>query len=124
MGYNACATRRHRDEGVDVIAHRDELGIEPPIVKIQVKAHDANIGADSVKAFYAMVAERDVGIFITTGDYTASAADFARNKGNLKLVDGLGFVDLIQKYYDRLDLKFRRQIPLRQVLVPDVSAEA
>ena len=124
MGYNARATRRHRDEGVDVVAHRDELGIEPPIVKIQVKAHDANIGADSVKAFYAMVDERDVGIFITTGDYTTGAADFARSKGNLKLVDGPGFVGLIQKYYDRLDLKFRRQIPLRQVLVPDVPAEA
>ncbi len=27
-----------RDDGIDVIAHKDELGIEPPIVKIhQVK---------------------------------------------------------------------------------------
>ena len=77
MGYNAQATRKSRDEGIDVIAHRDELGIEPPIVKIQVKTHQANIGADSVKAFYAMVAERDVGIFITTGNYTSGAAAFA-----------------------------------------------
>ena len=64
MGYAAQATRRSRDDGVDVIAHRDELGIEPPILKIQVKAHEASIGADAVKAFYAMVEERDVGIFI------------------------------------------------------------
>ena len=33
----------------------------------------------------------------------------------------IGFVELIQKYYDRLDLKFRQQIPLRRVLVPDVA---
>jgi restriction system protein len=34
MGYRAHATRSVRDDGVDVIAHRDELGIEPPILKI------------------------------------------------------------------------------------------
>ncbi|MFV0279742.1 MAG: restriction endonuclease [Rhodoblastus sp.] len=119
MGYNARSTRAVRDDGVDVIAHRDELGIEPPILKIQVKSHEANICADHVKAFYAMVQERDVGIFITTGDYTASASNFARSKGNLKLIDGSGFVELIQKYYDQLDMASREMIRLRRVLVPD-----
>ena len=123
MGYNAQATRAMRDDGIDVTAHRDELGIEPPILKIQVKAHEANVGADLVKAFYAMIHERDVGIFITTGGFTAAAQKFAGAKGNLKLVDGIEFVSLIEKYYDGLDLKFRKQIPLRRMLVPDVSLE-
>ncbi len=70
MGYHARATRQVRDDGIDVIAHRDELGIEPPIIKIQVKAQESNVGADSVKAFYAMVHDRDVGIFMTTGGYS------------------------------------------------------
>lgn len=121
MGYRSHVTRSVRDEGIDVIAHRDELGIEPPILKIQVKAHEANISADTVKAFYAMVHERDVGIFITTGGFTQPANDFAKTKGNLKLVDGVAFVDLIQRHYDKLDLKHRQQIPLRRVLVPDIS---
>ncbi len=120
MGYNAHATRAVRDDGIDVIAHRDELGIEPPILKIQVKAHEGNVGPDLVKAFYAMVHDRDVGIFITTGGYTVAAQNFAGAKGNLKLVDGVEFVGLIEKYYDGLDLKFRKQIPLRRMLVPDV----
>lgn len=124
MGYAARATRRSRDDGVDVIAHRDELGIEPPILKIQVKAHEASIGADAVKAFYAMVEERDVGIFITTGDYTSGAGDFARAHGNLRLIDGQAFIDLIRRYYDRIDLQFRQQVPLRKVLVPDVAEMA
>jgi restriction system protein len=123
MGYNAHATRAVRDDGIDVIAHRDELGIEPPILKIQVKAHDGNIGPDLVKAFYAMIHERDVGIFISTGGYTAAALNFASAKGNLKLVDGMEFVSLIEKYYDGLDLNFRKQIPLRRMLVPDVAME-
>lgn len=123
MGYRSQATRRSRDDGIDVVAHRDELGIEPPILKIQVKSQEANISADCVKAFYAMVHDRDVGIFIATGGYTAAANDFARAKANLKLVDGVAFVDLIQKYYDGLDLKFRRLIPLRHVLAPAIAAD-
>ncbi len=67
-----------------------------------------------------MIHDRDVGIFITTGGYTAAALEFGRTKGNLKLVDGVEFVSLIEKYYDALDLKFRKQIPLRRMLVPDV----
>lgn len=122
MGYNAYATRGVRDDGIDVIAHRDELGIEPPIFKIQVKGHGANIPADMVKAFYAMVHEREVGIFITTGGYTQAASEFARTKGNLKLVDGVGFIDMIQRHYEGLDLKHRQKIPLRRVLVPDLAA--
>jgi restriction system protein len=121
MGYRAHATRAVRDDGIDVIAHRDELGIEPPILKVQVKVNDANIGADCVKAFYAMVHERDVGIFMTTSGYSSLAIAFARTKANLKLVDGAGLVDLIQKYYDSLDIKYRRQIPLRHILVPDAA---
>jgi restriction system protein len=123
MGYNAHATRASRDDGIDVIAHRDELGIEPPILNIQVKAHEGNIGADLVKSFYAMIHERNVGIFITTGGYTAAARDFAKTKANFKLIDGAEFVSLIEKYYDGLDLKFRKLIPLRRLLVPDISQE-
>jgi len=122
MGYRAHATRKYRDDGVDVIAHRDELGIEPPILKIQVKTNEANVGADSVKAFYAMVQDRDVGVFVTTGGYSASAMEFARNRGNLRLLNGVELIALIQKHYDRLSTHYRQQIPLRPVLVPDASA--
>jgi hypothetical protein len=50
----------------------------------------------------------------------AFSQGFASARGNLKLVDGLEFVGLIEKYYDGLDLKFRKQIPLRRMLVPDI----
>jgi restriction system protein len=120
MGYKAHVTQRSRDDGVDVVAHRDELGIEPPILKIQVKTNVANIGADVVKAFYAMVGDRDVGLFVTTGGFSSSALDFARTRGNLRLVNGVELIGLIQKHYDGLSPHFRQQIPLRRVLAPDL----
>ena len=120
MGYKAHVTRSHRDDGIDVVAHKDELGIEPPILKIQVKTNEANIGADAVKAFYAMVEDRDVGVFITTGGFSQSALDFARNRGNLKLVPGVDLITLVQKHYDSLSAHNRQQILLRRVLAPDL----
>lgn len=119
MGYKAHVTRAVKDDGVDVIAHRDELGIEPPRFKIQVKTQDANVGADAVKAFYAGIHDRDVGIFIATGGYTSAALEFARTRGNLRMIDGIELIDLIEKYYDQFDLKHRQRIPLRRILVPD-----
>ena len=68
--------------------------------------------------------ERDVGVFITTGGYSAGAREFAKTRSDLKLIDGVAFVDLIQKYYDGLELNSRRQIPLRRVLVPDAAIDA
>jgi restriction system protein len=123
MGYHTRTTQSVRDDGIDVIAHRDELGIEPPIIKIQVKVQEANVSGDSVKAFYAMVHERDVGIFMTTGGYTGPALDFARTKGNLKLMNGVDVVELIERHYDKLESKHRQLIPLRRVLVPDVGED-
>lgn len=37
MGYHARQTRKN-EPSVDVIAHKDHLGIEPPIIKVQVKS--------------------------------------------------------------------------------------
>ena len=124
MGYRAQTTRSIKDDGVDVIAHRDELGIEPPILKIQVKSNNSNINADCVKAFYAMVQERDVGIIVTTGDFTAPAKEFAKTKGNLKLMTGVELIELINKYYDDFELQYRQTIPMKRVLVPDVAVAA
>ncbi|MCG2952841.1 restriction endonuclease, partial [Escherichia coli] len=37
MGYVARITQKSGDGGVDIIAHKDILGFEPPIIKVQCK---------------------------------------------------------------------------------------
>jgi restriction system protein len=37
MGYYSRVTQAANDGGIDIIAHRDELGFEPPIIKVQCK---------------------------------------------------------------------------------------
>src|SRR5438477_128580 len=47
MGYYARVTRRSGDGGVDVIAHKDELGFEG-VIKVQCKRTVASIGGPLV----------------------------------------------------------------------------
>lgn len=123
MGYRVATTRPVKDDGIDVIAYRDPLGVEPPILKIQAKAQDANIAADVVKAFYASILDRDVGVFVTTGGFTAAARHFALGRGNLRLIEGVELVDLIQAHYEGFDQAMKQRIPLRRVLAPDVVSQ-
>jgi restriction system protein len=44
MGYFASVTQASGDGGVDIIAHRDELGFEPPIIKVQCKQVISTVG--------------------------------------------------------------------------------
>lgn len=49
MGYHARVTQQSSDGGIDVIAHRDELGFEPPIIKVQGNQTLERIGRPQVQ---------------------------------------------------------------------------
>ncbi len=49
MGYQARVTQASGDGGVDVIAYRDALGLEPPIVKVQCKRMLGTIGGPDIQ---------------------------------------------------------------------------
>lgn len=55
MGYRTRVSPEGADGGIDIIAHRDELGFEPPIIKVQVKSRDGSTGAPDVQALYGNI---------------------------------------------------------------------
>ena len=55
IGYNTRVTKKSGDGGIDIVAFKDELGIEPPIIKVQVKCVEGAIGAPAVQALYGNV---------------------------------------------------------------------
>ncbi len=69
------------------------------------------------------VSTKDFGIFIAVGGFKKNARDFAFGKRNLKLIDGDGLVELVYKYYDRLDGKYKGILPLRRVFIPETLGE-
>jgi restriction system protein len=119
MGYRTRVSDPGPDGGIDIIAHRDELGFEPPIIKVQVKSGDGNVGDPMVSALYGKVGGNEHGLLITLGTFTSQAKAFAKSKSNLRLIDGNELVDLILAHYEQLDSRYKGILPLKRVWVPE-----
>lgn len=119
MGYRTRTSPEGPDGGIDIVAHKDELGFEPPIVKVQVKSTEGSIGDPVVSALYGKVDNGEFGLLVTLGTFTAQAKSFARSKTNLRLVDGDDLLELIFQHYDQFDSRYKSVLPLRRVYIPD-----
>lgn len=119
LGYQARVTQFSNDGGVDVIAHRDPFGLEPPIVKIQCKHTASSIGGPVVAQLVGRIGATETGLFVTLGTYTPDALAQERNNPRLRLLTGDEFIDLILHHYDELPRRWRDVIPLRRVFVVD-----
>ncbi len=123
IGYRTRTTQRSGDKGIDVIAHRDELGIEPPIIKVQVKSTEGTVGDPEVSQLYGKVATGEFGVMVTLGSYSKQARDFADSKGNLRLIDGDEVVRLVLEYYEKLDSKYKGWLSLKRVYIPEAIGD-
>lgn len=120
MGYTARVTQRTGDGGVDVIAHNDKLGFEPPIIKVQCKRTTNTISETQIRELLGTLVEGEYGLFVTLGAYDRKARQSERNLSKLRLIDGEQLFDLIVKHYSQLSPRYRTMIPLRQIYVPDL----
>jgi restriction system protein len=64
MGYQTRVSPEGPDGGIDIVAHKDELGFEPPIIKVQVKSGEGSIGDPVVSALYGKVAGSEYGLLL------------------------------------------------------------
>lgn len=121
MGYRAAATQASGDGGVDVIASRDLLGLEPPIIKVQCKRTVGPIGSPDVQKLAGALAHggSELGLFVTLGGYSVDAMHLERTRQNLRLLTGTQLIDLIFEHYASLEPEWKRLIPLRQVYAVD-----
>lgn len=123
IGYQTRTSSEGPDGGIDIIAHKDELGFEPPLIKVQVKSSEGNIGEPAVSQLYGKVDKSEYGMVITLGSFTNQAVTFARNKSNLRLVDGEELVRLILQHYEKFDSKYKGLLPLKRVYIPEPLEE-
>lgn len=123
MGYTARVSQKSGDGGVDVIAHTDQLGFQPPIIKIQCKRQTAQVGEQLVSQLLGTLGEGEFAMFVTLGSYTAPARARERNTARLRLIDGEQLVEMVQATYPRMSPRFRRILPLKQIYVPDLAGD-
>jgi restriction system protein len=120
MGYHARQTVKNTPS-VDVIAHRDEFGFEPPLIRCQVKSADETVNLEPVEKLYSRVNQNEYGLFITLSGYNNKVITFAEAKHNLRLIDGYELVEIILDHYDELDTKYKNTLPLNKVFLPSVA---
>ena len=123
MGYEARVTRFSVDGGIDVIAHKDKLGLEPPIIKVQCKHTTRTMGRPDVQQLIGTLAPTEAGLFVTLGSYSREASDLERERQSLRLFSAAEVTALTIQHYDDLPPRWRSLMPLRRVLVVDQSPE-
>jgi restriction system protein len=121
MGYRTRVSPEGADGGVDVIAHRDELGFEPPIIRVQVKSSGGTVGGPTVAELLGNLSSTDHGLFVTLGSFAPQAKQKAANR--VRLIDGEELVDLTLAHYEQLDSQYKAVIPLKRMYVPQPPAE-
>lgn len=125
LGYRARVTTASGDGGVDVIAAKDALGVEDPIIKVQCKRTVNTIGAPDVQNLVGSLAHggSEVGLFVTLGSYSADARHLERTRRDLRLVTGAELIAMVFENYERLDARWKKLLALRRVYAVDRDAE-
>lgn len=123
LGYQARVTQYQQDGGVDVIAHKDPLGVEPPLLKIQCKHRTGTTGAPEVQQLVGTQGQGEHSVFVSLGTYSRDAIAIERQRPGLRLLGGEEIVSLVMNNYSNLSEPWRSVIRLTQVLVVADSAD-
>lgn len=115
MGYRTTVSPHGGDSGIDITAYKDEL---PPRILVQVKSQDSDIRETAIQSLKGAMREGDYGLFVTLSNYTKNAQKYLDNTPIIRGINGTELVDLILKYYDDLDEKYQKKIPLKMVYIP------
>lgn len=121
MGYHRATTSPHGgDHGIDIIAYKDEL---PPRILVQVKSQDSDIPEEKLQSLKGTLHEGDYGLFVTLSNFTKNAQKFLDSNPRIRGINGSDLVELILQYYENLDEKYRKIIPLQKVYIPTLNVE-
>lgn len=115
MGYRTTVSAHGGDSGIDITAYKDEL---PPRILVQVKSQDSDIKETTIQSLKGAMREGDYGLFVTLSNYTKNAQKYLESTPIIRGINGTELVDLILKYYEGLDDRFQRMMPLKMVYIP------
>lgn len=119
MGYRTTVSPQGGDSGIDISAYKDEL---PPRILVQVKSGSGNITESAIQSLKGAMREGDYGLFVTLADYTKNAQRYLDMTPIIRGINGDELVELTLKYYEQLEERYRKIIPLKMVYIP-VAAE-
>ena len=119
MGYRTQISPPGRDGGIDLIVTTDSIGMQGPVMKVQVKSTEGAIREMEIRDLMGLLHSEERGLFVTLGTYNLEAKKIARGPKPIRLIDGPELVGIICENYERLDHRYRSLIPLRHAWIPD-----
>lgn len=119
MGYRVKPGPRGADGGIDLIAYQDPLCIEPPIIKVQVKAEEGTARDSDIAALMGNLAPNERGLFVTLGKFTKESRLRERQHAHLRLIDREELLSLIFEYYEQAGPRLKASVPLKRVYIPE-----
>jgi restriction system protein len=119
MGYHISdVAKRGPDGGIDIIAYNDPLGTTQPRIIVQVKHKPTSkISSDEIQKLAGTLKRAsDVGIFVTSGDFSKPAEKEARNsREHIELIGFDRLVALWTEYYPKMDDEQKNRLPLHPI---------
>lgn len=119
MGYHIShIAPKGKDGGIDIIAYTDPLGVKPPRIIVQVKHRpEAKISSDDIQRLAGtMKRSSDVGIFVTSGEFSSYSVNEARTTDkHIELIDFEKFLTLWQQYYSKMTDDEKNKLPLHPI---------
>jgi restriction system protein len=120
IGYKTRVSPRGSDQGRDIIASPDGLGMESPRIVVEVKHRPKEqMGAPTVRSFLGGLRSGDRGLYVSTGGFSREAkyeADRATVPVTLLDLDDL--VRLLVENYESADMDTRALVPLLRLYWP------
>jgi restriction system protein len=120
MGYKVRMTAKGPDLGSDIIASPDELGLEEPRIKVEVKKRSSDkISAPDIRNFIGGLRGHHKGIFITTTGFSKEAVyEAERANFAITLIDIDWLVGLLVNNYESLEPEIKALVPLKKIYWP------
>ncbi|SIQ65073.1 restriction system protein [Chryseobacterium sp. RU37D] len=120
IGYKTRMTPSSSDLGSDIIVSPDELGMEEPRIKVEVKKRTREkIGTPDIRSFIGGMRDYNKGIFVSTSGFSKDARHEAERANiAITLVDLDWLVELLLNNYENLDVETKALVPLKRIYWP------
>lgn len=118
MGYQAEGPPKGADRGVDVLAGRGLMGLDPPRLCVQAKFRRSPVDVNVLRELQGVMKTfgAEQGLLVSWGGFTNSALAEARPLHfQVRLWDADDVIDALLATYDKLPESIRTAIPLKRV---------
>ena len=117
QGYEARVSPPGPDGGVDIVAGRGSMGLDPPRLCVQVKSGDERVGVNVLRELRGVMEnyQAEQGLIVAWGGFTRAADQEARQLYFvIRLWNLTNLVEAVQEAYDRLDDQLQAELPLKR----------